>query len=100
MECDFTVMHVISGLGWDISEVVSGTARGADRRGEAWANMNNISIKRFPADWDKYGKAAGHIRNAEMAKYADAAIIFWNGVSPGTRSMIDLAKKTQLETSH
>lgn len=91
-DCDLITVGTIFKLGWNITEVVSGTARGADRCGEAWANINNVPIKRMPANWDRYGKSAGHRRNAEMAEYADQAIIFWDGVSPGTRSMIDLAK--------
>lgn len=74
-------------------EIVSGTAGGADRLGEAYAYSQGFSVKRFPADWDEHGKAAGVIRNAEMAEYADAAIIFWNGVSKGTKNMIDNMKK-------
>jgi hypothetical protein len=71
-----------------IEEVVSGTAIGPDQLGERWAQQNDIPIKRMPADWSK-GRGAGHIRNAEMAKYADIGIILWDGVSPGTRGMIN-----------
>lgn len=70
-----------------IDEVVSGTAIGPDQLGERWAMQNDIPIKRMPADWSK-GRGAGHIRNAEMAKYADIGIILWDGVSPGTRGML------------
>ena len=52
---------------------------------------------RFPADWDKYGKAAGYKRNGEMARNADALIAFWDGKSRGTKHMIDLAKKYDLQ---
>jgi hypothetical protein len=72
-----------------ITQVVSGTARGVDTHGEAWANDNDINIIRFPADWDKHGKAAGHIRNREMGLYADALIALWDGKSKGTKGMID-----------
>lgn len=78
------------------AEIVSGAARGADQLGELYARDHGHPIKRFPADWVKYGKSAGHRRNEEMAKYADAAIIFWDGKSVGTKSMIDLAKKYKL----
>lgn len=74
-------------------EVVSGTARGADRLGEAYAYSRGFAVKRFPADWDTHGKSAGVIRNAEMAAYADAAIIFWDGQSRGTKNMIDQMEK-------
>lgn len=71
-----------------ISEVVSGTARGADYLGEEYANENGIPIKSFPADWENYGKAAGPIRNRQMAEYADVLIAVWDGKSKGTNNMI------------
>tara|TARA_R100000781_G_scaffold52181_1_gene34280 strand:+ start:2588 stop:2953 length:366 start_codon:yes stop_codon:yes gene_type:complete len=74
-----------------ITEVVSGTARGADRLGELWATVHNIPIKRMPANWAHHGKRAGYIRNSEMAMYADALIALWDGKSRGTGHMIDLA---------
>jgi glycerophosphoryl diester phosphodiesterase len=78
-------------------EIVSGTARGADRLGERYAAERGYAIKRFPADWDKYGKRAGYLRNEEMAKYADALMAFWDGESRGTKHMIDLAHKHGLK---
>lgn len=81
-----------------ISEVVSGTARGVDTMGEVWADHFDVPVKRFPADWAKHGRGAGHIRNAEMAKYAEGLIAFWDGISPGTASMINLAKAEGLKT--
>lgn len=80
-----------------ITEVVSGTANGVDQLGEQWADGWDIPIKRFPANWDKYGKRAGYIRNEEMAKYAEACVIFWDGESNGTRNMIELAAKYGLK---
>lgn len=80
-----------------ITEIVSGTARGADRVGEGIAREIGIPITRFPADWDEYGKSAGYIRNSEMADYADALLVFWDGKSRGTKHMIDLATKKGLE---
>ena len=77
--------------GFCVTEVVSGTARGVDRLGESWANANQVPIKRFPANWDEYGKSAGYRRNVEMADYADALVALWDGKSKGTKHMIDLA---------
>src|SRR5687767_3965572 len=68
-----------------ITEVVSGKARGADFYGEVWAYEHQIPIKAFPADWKTHGKAAGPIRNQEMARYADAVALFPGG--KGTESM-------------
>ena len=47
----------------------------------------------YPADWDRYGKAAGPMRNEKMAQNADALILFWNGTTPGSASMLRLADK-------
>lgn len=68
-------------------EIVSGGARGADKVGEEFAKKFKMSLKRFPADWKTHGKSAGHIRNLEMAEYADAVLLFWDGHSKGTLSM-------------
>jgi hypothetical protein len=77
-------------------EIVSGTAKGADQLGERYAIERGYKITRFPADWDK-GRSAGYIRNEEMAKYGDALIAFWNGMSKGTEHMINLAKQYNLK---
>lgn len=72
-----------------ITEVVSGKEpNGVDALGERYAKDIGVDVKPFPADWNKHGKAAGPIRNGEMADYADAAVIVWDGKSPGSRNMI------------
>lgn len=81
---------------YPITEIVSGGAKGADRLGEIWAKAKGIPLKIFYADWTKYGRRAGPIRNAEMGDYADALIVFWDGKSRGTKNMIDYAKKKNL----
>jgi len=80
----------------EITEVVCGMAPGADTLGMLWADFMDIPVKKFPADWDKNGKAAGPIRNKQMAEYADALIAFWDGKSKGTKNMIELATKQKL----
>ena len=82
---------------FDIKTVVSGQARGADRLGERWARENEINLKVFPAEWDKYGRAAGIIRNKEMAEHANALIAIWDGKSRGTGNMINEANKKGLK---
>lgn len=77
-------------------EIVSGNAIGADRLGEEYAKKYGLKLKIFKPDWDKYGKSAGYIRNVDMANYADAAIIFWNKKSRGSKHMIDISKKLGL----
>jgi len=78
-------------------EIVSGAARGADKMGEQYASLKGFGIKRFPAEWDKYGKSAGYKRNEQMAQYADTLIAFWDGSSKGTKHMIDLANRNKLK---
>jgi len=80
-----------------ISELVCGCARGVDTIAEQWAIRNGIPVKRFPAEWDKYGKAAGPIRNGQMAEYADALVAVLYSGSRGTLNMIGQAKKKGLE---
>lgn len=76
--------------------IISGNAPGADRTGERYAQERGFKIKRMPADWKKYGKAAGPIRNREMAEQADALIAFWDGSSRGTANMIESARHRNL----
>lgn len=76
-----------------IGEIVCGEARGADMLGNTYAYDNDIKVKGFPADWEHDGKAAGFIRNEKMAKYADKAIVFWDGKSVGSKDMIDRMEK-------
>ena len=71
----------------DDDEIVSGGARGVDSLGEKYAKNKGIAVKVFKPDWDKYGKSAGIIRNYEMAKYCDRAIVIHNG-SNGSLNMI------------
>lgn len=79
--------------GFAITEVVSGGARGVDRLGEEWAASKNIPIRQFIPDWDKLGKRAGMIRNADMGIYADALVALWDNESRGTAMMIEFMKR-------
>ena len=72
--------------------IISGGARGADMLGERYAKEEGFALERYPAEWEKFGKIAGPIRNSQMAKLGDFFICFWDGVSPGTKNMIDLIK--------
>lgn len=76
-----------------ITEVVSGTARGVDRAGETFAEDKNIPVKRFPANWDLYGKSAGYKRNLLMGEYADSLLLIWDGKSKGSGHMKSIMNK-------
>jgi hypothetical protein len=77
---------VIAGI--EVEEIVSGGARGIDALGERYAREHDYPLKRFPADWERYGRAAGSIRNKQMAEYADVLIAFSSG-GKGTKNMIN-----------
>lgn len=100
--------HLFDIMDWynmnmDITEIVSGGQRtrnpmggvdwGADYIGELWATSAKIKIRRFPADWDQYGKRAGMLRNGIMSIYADSLVAFWDGKSRGTKDMITRMEK-------
>lgn len=78
-------------------EIISGHCpSGADRLGEMFAERNGIRLTLFPADWNKYGKTAGPIRNKQMAEYVSSdgyLVAFWDGKSRGTKNMIEEAHR-------
>lgn len=79
-------------------EIISGGCRGVDLLGEKYAKEFNHPLKVFTAEWGKYGKAAGPIRNKIMAEYAAEyknafLIAFWDGLSNGTKNMVSQAEK-------
>jgi len=81
--------------------LISGHAKGVDTMAECYASEKKIPIKVFPAEWTKYGKAAGPIRNTAMLQYAleqtAVVVAFWNGASRGTGNMLKQAEKTGVE---
>lgn len=77
--------------------ILTGTADGVDTLAEEWAVENDVPFTRYPADWDRYGKGAGPMRNQEMAEDADVLIAVWDGASAGTENMIDCALREKLE---
>ena len=84
------VKQVIINSGWidEITEIVSGMARGVDTLGIRFAKENDIPVKEFPAKWYVYGQLAGYKRNREMAVYSDRLIAIHSDDSKGTKHMI------------
>lgn len=77
------------------TEIIHGCAPGADTAAAEWAVLNEIAIDPHPADWDRYGKRAGFIRNTEMlAMKPDIVIAFPGG--RGTAMMVDIAKSARV----
>lgn len=89
--CDYDFLCRI--LQWyDIGTIISGGARGADRLSERYALEHGIPTKIFPAEWDKYGKKAGYLRNQKIVEKCDEVVAFWDKSSPGTRHTIEIAE--------
>lgn len=88
------VCDAIKEARYEITEVVSGCAKnGVDQLGIRWAHEHGIPVDPHPAKWRRadgsYNKGAGVVRNGEMAKVADGAIVVWDGQSPGSKNMRD-----------
>ena len=77
----------------NISEIVSGGAKGIDTAAADYAKQHNIPLTEFLPDYTRYKRGAPLKRNAEIAKYADEAIAFWDGSSKGTMYTVELFKK-------
>ena len=94
------------GQSGDGSSEPSGEDRGEGQDSGTWpcAIENGIKLRRFPADWVKFGKSAGFIRNNQMLEYIQengcecAVLAFWDGKSHGTKHTITTAKKRGIET--
>ena len=85
------------GLKRDEIEVVSGHCAGADQLGERYAEEHEVACKVFPAEWKKYGRAAGPVRNSQMIDYAaeskmPVVVAF---VSPNTKGTMDTVNKAR-----
>ena len=83
----------LSVLDLDITRIISGGAKGADAIAERYASEHGIPITVYPADWKRYGRGAGMIRNKLIIADADVVIAFWDGASKGTKNSIELAHK-------
>lgn len=78
--------------------IVSGAAKGADTLGEKYAEEKGYKIERYPANWDKYGKRAGYLRNKKMAEVSNACIVFLSSKAEnkGSKMIISIATEEKL----
>lgn len=77
---------------FDIIQIISGGAAGADSLGARYAKEHNIDTEILIPDWKTHGKKGGFIRNGEIVEKCDYLIAFWDGKSNGTRDSINKAK--------
>lgn len=80
----------------DLVIVHGACPKGADRLAESWCKAVGVTQERYPAEWHKHGRAAGPIRNLEMAQSEpkpELCLAFWDGASAGTKDMIRTAAR-------
>ena len=77
--------------------LIEGEARGADTIAKLAGEALGMTILPFPANWDKYGKRAGYLRNQQMLDegHPDLVVAFYSrpAKSRGTQMMVDIARK-------
>ncbi len=73
--------------------ILSGHCSGVDQLAELYAKERGCELLLFPADWKRYGRGAGPIRNKQMVEKSDWVIAFWDQTSRGTASLISYAQK-------
>jgi hypothetical protein len=93
-------IYSIDGIG----SIIEGEARGADRIAREIANEEGIPVFPFPADWTRWGRAAGPIRNQQMLVDGkpDLVLAFHDDLehSKGTKDMVTRALKAGLPVWH
>jgi len=77
----------------DVTEIVSGGAKGIDTCAREYALANGIKLVEFLPEYEKYAKAAPLKRNIQIIEYSDEVIAFWDGKSKGTKFVIDYCRK-------
>ena len=79
----------------ECDEIVSGGALGVDACAAEYAHKNGIKLTEFLPQYSRFGRAAPIIRNQKIVDYSDKIIVFWDGKSKGTLSVIKYAEKTR-----
>lgn len=81
-----------------IERLIQGGARGVDDISKDWALANDVECVTVNAEWDKYGKAAGHKRNGKMLDMFPFATVagFPKGDAKGTWNCLNQAKVRQM----
>jgi len=80
----------------DVTEIVSGGAKGVDTLARQYAVENNIKLTEFLPQYDRYKRGAPLKRNIQIAEYADKVFAFWDGVSRGTKFVIDYCENNNI----
>lgn len=95
-----TIMDTLFPYVMDRPTIIHGGAKGADTIGSNVAFKFGLIVTAFHAQWFKYGRGAGVIRNQEMLdKHPDLVLAFHNNIehSKGTMDTIRRAKEAKIE---
>ena len=79
-----TVQNLEKYLPREISEMISGGAKGIDACARSYDVKNHIPLTEYLPDYEKYGRSAPIRRNITIIQNADLFIAFWDGHSRGT----------------
>jgi hypothetical protein len=80
-----------------ITCLIQGGARGGDWMAAQWAKARGVTVAEFPADWKRYGRHAGPIRNRQMLEEGKPDLVVSFPGGRGTRNMVDQAEAAGLE---
>jgi hypothetical protein len=89
----FTVLDYYREASEGFTVVIHGAARGADSLAGEWAAARGISVEEYPANWERDGRAAGPIRNAQMLREGKPTVVVAFPGGRGTADMIAQAKR-------
>lgn len=81
----------------NVTEIISGGARGIYTLAEEWADKNGIPKTIIKPEYERYKRGAPLKRNKKIVELADVIIALWYGKSRGTKFTIDYAKKLKKE---
>ena len=80
----------------DTTEIISGGARGVDASAREYAQRHGLKLTEYLPEYSKYGRSAPLKRNLTIIENADLVLAFWDGLSRGTKYVIDNCKKRNI----
>lgn len=90
---EVTVINTLNGIEPKIKLLIHGNSPGADTLADRWAMHNGVQVARFPANWTRFGDAAGPIRNGEMVRWLSPDLVIAFPGGKGTASMAGIARR-------
>lgn len=84
----------------EITSIIHGGAEGADTMAGEYAVHREIPVEVFEAEWSRYGKRAGYLRNALMLKEGKPDLVVATPGGTGTAMMVSLAEKAGIKVIH